>query len=210
LSGLQQIYWGQNLRSPLYAKSKEQSSSKKKVLLSQVQQSLTSRKEFFKDMYNWIVSANIPGLNSKCSNFGHFWKRAASNIFQSSQRFENIICYGETLENMRATIGDAFTWVALDETTDSVGRLIANIVAGKLGIGFLYPNLICFKVLNHTNHFTVARFVNDGLKMRWHTGVNEKVPILYSVVSYYKLLKKDYSPWNYFDEFLCSQLKPCL
>jgi hypothetical protein len=113
---------------------KEQTTEFFEVLLTQVQQSLTSRKEFFKDMYNWIVSANIPVLNSKCPNFGHFWKRAASNIFQSVQRFENIICYGETLENMRATIGDAFTWVAVDETTDSMGRLIANIVAGKLGI----------------------------------------------------------------------------
>jgi hypothetical protein len=32
--------------------------------------------------------------------------------------------------------------------------------------------LICLKVLNHTNHFTVARFVNDRLKMLWHTGLN--------------------------------------
>jgi hypothetical protein len=35
---------------------------------------------------------------------------------------------------MRATIGDAFAWVAVDETTDSMSRFIAKIVAGKLDI----------------------------------------------------------------------------
>jgi hypothetical protein len=33
-----------------------------------------------------------PGLNSKCLNFGPFWKSSGSNIFQTRQHFENIIC----------------------------------------------------------------------------------------------------------------------
>jgi hypothetical protein len=70
-------------------------------------------------------------------------------------------------------------WVAVDETTDSVGHFIANLVAGKLDIEVpSNPYLICSKVLHHTNHSTVARFVNDGLEFLWPTGVHEKLLIL--------------------------------
>jgi hypothetical protein len=52
-------------------------------------------------------------------------------------------------------------WVAVDETTDSVNRFITNCVAGKLDIEVpSNPHLICSKVLHHTNHSTVARFVS--------------------------------------------------
>jgi hypothetical protein len=54
----------------------------------------------------------------------------------------------------------------VDETTDSMGRFIANLVVGKLDIEVpSNPHLICFKILHHTNNSTVARFVNDELKV---------------------------------------------
>jgi hypothetical protein len=69
---------------------------------------------------------------------------------------------------------------------DSVGRFIANLVACKLDTEA--PHLICFKFICHINHSTVARFVNDGLKVLWPTGVHEKnVPILYSYAAAYVL-----------------------
>jgi hypothetical protein len=91
-------------------------------------------------------------------------------------------CYKETLENVRGNIGDAFIWVAVDETMDSVGLFIANLVAGKLDIEVLSNlHLISSKILHHTNHPTVARFGNGGLPVLWHTGIHEqKVLILCS------------------------------
>jgi hypothetical protein len=73
-------------------------------------------------------------------------------------------------------------WVAVEETMDSMGRFIMNLVAGKLDIEVpSNPHLICSKVLHHTSHSTIARFVNDRLKVLWPTGVHEeKVLILYS------------------------------
>jgi hypothetical protein len=70
----------------------------------------------------------------------------------------------------------------VDETTDSVSSFIPNFVAGKLDIEVpSNPHLICSKVRHLTNHSTVARFVNDELKVLWPTGVHEKkVLILYS------------------------------
>jgi hypothetical protein len=86
-------------------------------------------------------------------------------------------------------MGDAFIWVAVNETTDSMGCFIANLVAGKLDIEVPYnPHLICSKVLRHIDHSTVSGFVSDGLKILWPTGVHEeKVLILNSDAAAYML-----------------------
>jgi hypothetical protein len=56
-------------------------------------------------------------------------------------------------------------WVAVDESTDSMGCFIANLVAGNLDTEVpSNSHLIFSEVLGHTNHSPVARFVNDGLK----------------------------------------------
>jgi hypothetical protein len=56
------------------------------------------------------------------------------------------IFYEETLEKIRGNIGDAFIWVATDETTDSVCCFIMNLVAVKLAIEVpTNPHLICKK-----------------------------------------------------------------
>jgi hypothetical protein len=55
-------------------------------------------------------------------------------------------------------------WASVDETTDSCGRFIANLIVGKLDSRkFFPPHLVAVKVLEKTNHSTVARFVNDSL-----------------------------------------------
>jgi hypothetical protein len=58
------------------------------------------------------------------------------------------ICHEETLENVCGNVGDTVTWVAVDKTTDSVDRIIANLVASKLDIEVpSNPHVIYFKVL---------------------------------------------------------------
>jgi hypothetical protein len=44
-----------------------------------------------------------PGLNSKFPNFDYFWKSTASNIFQTSQHFRNVICLS-AMKKLRKTV----------------------------------------------------------------------------------------------------------
>jgi hypothetical protein len=64
MSGLQQKYlvFQEVTVRTTCTKNKQLSYSKKQVLLTQMQQSSTPRCEFFKDMCNWMVSANIPWI----------------------------------------------------------------------------------------------------------------------------------------------------
>jgi hypothetical protein len=41
-------------------------------------------------------------------------------------------CYQETIVNIREEIGDSYIWVGVDETTDVLGRFVANLTIGKL------------------------------------------------------------------------------
>jgi hypothetical protein len=109
------------------------------------------------------MSANIPWFELQIPEFRSFLKKYCKQHIpdQTTLRKHYLpICNEVNLENIKDNIGDAFIWVAVDETTDSVGRFIANLVAGKLGIEVLpNPHLVFSKVLHHTNHSTVATFV---------------------------------------------------
>jgi hypothetical protein len=86
-----------------------------------------------------------------------------------------------------------------------LGRFVANLIVGKL-----YPEvpsksfLIFVKVLEHTNHSRVARFVKYGLKVLWPQSLQEeKVLVLYLDAAAYMLkaataLKLSLSEFNSF------------
>ena len=67
--------------------------------------------------------------------------------------------------------------------------LIASLVVGKLDPETpSTPHLIFSRLLQQTNHATIARFVNDGLKVLWPEGIQaEKVLVLYSDAATYML-----------------------
>ena len=74
----------------------------------------------------------------------------------------------QTLQEIRQDIGDAFIWIAVNETTDSTGRYNANVLVGKLmpdGPGT--PHLLMVKQLEKTNHCTIARTINDATALLW-------------------------------------------
>jgi hypothetical protein len=63
-----------------------------------------------------------------------------------------------------------------------LGHFVANLIVGKLDPEALSRSFLIFpKVLEQMNHSTVARFVNDGLKVLQSQSVQEKkVLVLYS------------------------------
>jgi hypothetical protein len=53
----------------------------------------------------------------------------------------------------------------VDETTDVLGRYVANIIVGKMSSEKpAIPHLLACKVLEKTNSCTIARFVNETLR----------------------------------------------
>ena len=70
-------------------------------------------------------------------------------------------CYQSALQEIRDKIGDSPIYGVVDETTDDCHRHVPNFLGGKLTEDDpRTPYLIASKVLEKTNHLTVARFVN--------------------------------------------------
>lgn len=72
--------------------------------------------------------------------------------------------YNETIEKVRACIGDHYVYIMVDETTDARGKYIANLILGTLTPGEAgNPYLIASVELQAANASTICCFTNDAL-----------------------------------------------
>lgn len=137
---------------------------------------------FNKDLCLSLISANIPWAKLKNPIFRHFLEKYTSkSIPNESTLRKNYLgpFYKETLSEIRDIIGDLHIWFAVDETTDITGRYIANLLVGVLKCdASSQPYLIACRELQKTNHSTVSRFINDGLKLLWPLGGHDENVIL--------------------------------
>ncbi|XP_039315482.1 uncharacterized protein LOC120360022 [Solenopsis invicta] len=88
------------------------------------------------------------------------------------------VCYNSVIENIRSDIGDNYIWISVDETTDKLGRQVANFIVGKLCEETTTPHLISSQVLERTNNTTIARFVNSNMKILWPRESHEERVLL--------------------------------
>lgn len=52
----------------------------------------------------------------------------------------------------------------MDETTDKLGRVVGNLLVGKLdGMKSYNPYLVSVKMMENVDSNSISRFVNDGL-----------------------------------------------
>jgi hypothetical protein len=76
------------------------------------------------------------------------------------------------MSRIKEEIGpDGFIWASVDESTDRNGRMMANLIVGRLDPERWYPpHLVSVKPLVDENgnpkvdHKSVARFVDEGLR----------------------------------------------
>ncbi|KAL4105112.1 hypothetical protein QTP88_020384 [Uroleucon formosanum] len=111
-----------------------------------------------------------------------------------------IKCYTDILKKIRENVGSSFIYFCIDETTDPRGKYVANFIVGKLNVDSPSKSyLLASKVLEKTNNNTIAKFVNDCLRILWPEGGNdEKVLLMLSDAAPYmvkgaKNLKPFYS-----------------
>lgn len=104
--------------------------------------------------------------------------------------------------------------MSVDETTDINGRYIANFVVGILSaenVGQSY--LLACKEFKKINHSTMARFINDTLKILWPLGGNdEKVLLMLTDAAPYMVKTGEYLKVFYINiigtcYFYCSYAK---
>jgi len=67
-------------------------------------------------------------------------------------------CYQETMDEIRNEVKNKNIWVSIDETTDSEGRCVANVIIGTLPVdGPGKHFLLASEVLEKANHTTISK-----------------------------------------------------
>ncbi|XP_031329760.1 uncharacterized protein LOC116160649 isoform X2 [Photinus pyralis] len=130
---------------------------------------------FYMDLCTALIAANIPWYKLDNPQFRQFLEKYSLTNIPDRTTLSKLYlpkCYNQAISDIRADIGHYNVWICVDETTDSMGRYVANLIVGKLSKDMLTtPHLLSCKVLERTNHCTVARFVNDSLAILWPNGI---------------------------------------
>lgn len=130
---------------------------------------------FFKDICHAFVAADIP-LN-KLQNpvlKQTLEKYSKLSIPDESTVRKNYLpkVYQETMSKIRQQIGDSCIWVTMDETTDSAGRYVANIIVGALKTEPSQSFLLTSECLEKTTSSTIAKAFNDAMMLLWPDGIH--------------------------------------
>lgn len=120
---------------------------------------------FNKDLCQMMLKCNIPIYNFEVPEFQIFFKKYyVQNLVSRRTICRTYIpqLYTERMIHIREIIKNKFIWFAVDETTDSVGRYIANLIVGVLDGTPSQCYLVAVNKLEKTNNVTIARFVNES------------------------------------------------
>lgn len=171
--------------------TKHKRSKEYKATVGENRDNSANNSSFYSELCEAMVAINMPWRNLNNSVWKDFLQKYTKRpIPDESTLRKNYLeqIYQRRMQEIRESIGDSFVWISVDETTDSTGRYIANLIIGKMCEEEpTVPYLIACKQLEQTNHVTIARFVNDALLALWPHGNAEKVLLLVTDVAAYML-----------------------
>lgn len=152
-----------------------------------VQQLVTNQKsklsEFNSDLCKTLLSANIPLYKLKNTHFKSFLEKYMQRDIPDESTLRKYYvndCYNQTMDKIRVTVLDKKIWVSIDETTDSNGRYVANVIIGTLEIDC--PGeimLLTSEVLEKVNHSTIAKLFDRSMALLWPNGVQHDDVLLF-------------------------------
>ena len=127
--------------------------------------------EFYSRVCKAFMAANIPFNKLEHKDIRALFKDyCGKDLPHESTLRKNYVTleYDKVLQRIREEIGSHPIWLSVDETTDTCGRYMANVIVGKLsptepGKG----RLILCKELDAANHATIVRTVQEAIRLLW-------------------------------------------
>lgn len=137
----------------------------------------------FIELCKAMLAADIPFWKLENSEFVKFLQKyTGRDVPHESTLRKGYLStrYDETVTKIREHLKDSYVWISIEETADCNGRYIANVVIGELspdkpGV----PYHLTVEELEVTNSTTVARRVNDAMKLLWPDGIRYEQVLLF-------------------------------
>ncbi|KAE9522223.1 hypothetical protein AGLY_017381 [Aphis glycines] len=143
----------------------------------------TRKSDFFKDLCEAFLKSNIPLEKLGNPHLRLFLEKYINKDIPSVSTLRKTYvndCYEDTMNEIRNQILNKKIWVSIDETTDTEGRYVANVIIGTLltdGPGKKF--LIASEVLEKANHTTISKLFDRTLFTLWPNGINHDDVILF-------------------------------
>ncbi|KAE9523668.1 hypothetical protein AGLY_015886 [Aphis glycines] len=143
----------------------------------------TRKSDFFKDLCEAFLKLNIPLEKLGNPHLRLFLEKYINKDIPSVSTLRKTYvndCYEDTMNDIRNQILNKKIWVSIDETTDTEGRYVANVIIGTLltdGPGKIF--LIASEVLEKANHTTISKLFDRTLFSLWPNGINHDDVILF-------------------------------
>jgi hypothetical protein len=155
----------------------------KQQLITTNSRSSSTNNIFFEDLCFAMVSSDIPLHKLKTEQFRNFLNKYIDHPIPDESTLRKTyvnICYQKAMNEIKEKIGKNFIYIVVDETTDTRGLYIANLLVGVMNKNFSgKPYLLASKQLEKTNNETITRFINDSLKLLWtDVGMEQRVLLL--------------------------------
>jgi hypothetical protein len=138
--------------------------------------------EFTMDLCNALIASDIPMHKIENHTFRTFLEKYTKKSIPSRSSLRKYVDrnYQLTLAKIRESVGDKNIWISIDETTDSMGRYVANTI-----IGTLEPEsqsrifLLNSEWLEKTNASTISQALTNALCILWPEGIKHDRVILF-------------------------------
>ena len=153
------------------------------MLLGQCSSAASADSLFYEELCEAFVSANIPfhKLNNNVLR-GFLQKYTGKSIPDESTVRKNYIerCYNKTINVIRAKLDKKKIWVSIDETTDSLGCYVANVIVGEMNeenSGDIF--LLNCEILEKANFSTISKLFDRTMNYLWPNGVQHDSVLLF-------------------------------
>lgn len=167
-------------------KSAAEKTSKDKsqaCLLTTFTASSSRKAEFSSDLCKAFIDAGIPLWKLENQSLRCFLEKyTKEHIPSESTLRKNYVDtnYNTTVQSIRDSVADNKIWISIDETTDALGRFIANVVIGTLKPGEEPKEyLLTSEVLEKSNSTTIAQLFTNSLAILWPEEVKHENVLLF-------------------------------
>ena len=108
---------------------------KKISLISTVDTSSNRQSQFSLELCKAFMEAGIPFWKVENKSLRKFLEKYTKETVPSESTLRKTylsVCYEEALQRIRAEVGGKKIWISIDESTDAMGRYIANVIPGTM------------------------------------------------------------------------------
>ncbi len=157
---------------------------KKACLISTYSAAASSRQnQFSVDLCKAFIDADIPLWKLENKLLKCFLEMyTKEHVPSESTLRKNYVdpCYTQILQKIKDDLREKKIWISIDETTDAVGRYVANVIVGSMDAS--KPSkvyLLTTEVLDKANSTTIAQLFTKALALLWPDGIRHENVLLF-------------------------------